>query len=484
MIRKQIGRLAKQSLIYGIGGIVSRFVAIFLLPVYTSFLVPGSYGVVALLLATEAVMVILLRAGIQNAFFRFYYLTSDPIERRTVVRTSFWYTMIAATIGLVLGLVFAPEIAAVFKLKPGQTNLVRAASVFLWCDMNYQQQTAVFRAEQRARSYAIASVSNVLITICATLLLVVAFHKGPLGLIVGNFTGTLCVYSVLLVYRLRLLGFEFDLRLYRAMEHFGLPLLPSALALWATRFSDRFFINHYLGQTEVGVYSFGVQIASALVLAITAFQLAWPAFAYSIEDDDEARHTYAYVLTYFLYFMTWAAVALSLLAPFLAHYLGSKASYHPGARFVPLLAFGSVIFAGYSVVVISIGRVRKTGANWIITGLGALANVGLNIVLVPRVGAIGAAWSLLGAYGAMFIAMSWLAQRRFFVPYQWRRVVTLLGVGAGLVLGGKALSVSAPLALAFAVAYPALLFVFFFYQASERKQIARLARRVLHIQRA
>ncbi|HEY5478671.1 MAG TPA: oligosaccharide flippase family protein [Gaiellaceae bacterium] len=484
MIRKQIGRLAKQSLVYGIGGIVSRFVAIFLLPVYTSFLVPGSYGVVALLLATEAVMVILLRAGIQNAFFRFYYLTSDPIERRTVVRTSFWYTMIAATIGLVLGLVFAPEIAAVFKLKPGQTNLVRAASVFLWCDMNYQQQTAVFRAEQRARSYAIASVSNVLITICATLLLVVAFHKGPLGLIVGNFTGTLCVYSVLLVYRLRLLGFEFDLRLYRAMEHFGLPLLPSALALWATRFSDRFFINHYLGQTEVGVYSFGVQIASALVLAITAFQLAWPAFAYSIEDDDEARHTYAYVLTYFLYFMTWAAVALSLLAPFLAHYLGSKASYHPGARFVPLLAFGSVIFAGYSVVVISIGRVRKTGANWIITGLGALANVGLNIVLVPRVGAIGAAWSLLGAYGAMFIAMSWLAQRRFFVPYQWRRVVTLLGVGAGLVLGGKALSVSAPLALAFAVAYPALLFVFFFYQASERKQIARLARRVLHIQRA
>ena len=484
MIRKQIGRLAKQSLVYGIGGIVSRFVAIFLLPVYTSFLVPGSYGVVALLLATEAVMVILLRAGIQNAFFRFYYLTSDPIERRTVVRTSFWYTMIAATIGLVLGLVFAPEIAAVFKLKPGQTNLVRAASVFLWCDMNYQQQTAVFRAEQRARSYAIASVSNVLITICATLLLVVAFHKGPLGLIVGNFTGTLCVYSVLLVYRLRLLGFEFDLRLYRAMEHFGLPLLPSALALWATRFSDRFFINHYLGQTEVGVYSFGVQIASALVLAITAFQLAWPAFAYSIEDDDEARHTYAYVLTYFLYFMTWAAVALSLLAPFLAHYLGSKASYHPGARFVPLLAFGSVIFAGYSVVVISIGRVRKTGANWIITGLGALANVGLNIVLVPRVGAIGAAWSLLGAYGAMFIAMSWLAQRRFFVPYQWRRVVTLLGVGAGLVLGGKALSVSAPLALAFAVAYPALLFVFFFYQASERKQIARLARRVLRMQPA
>ena len=485
MIRKQIGRLAKQSLVYGIGGIVSRFVAIFLLRVYTHYLPPKSYGAVALILATEAVMVILLRAGIQNAFFRFYYLTTDPIKRRTVVRTSFWYTMTVATVGLALGLFFAPEIASFLGLTAGQTNLVRAGAVFLWGDMNYQQQTAFFRAEQRSISYAIASVSNVAITICATVLLVIVFRQGPLGLIVGNFTGTLCVYTALLVYRLPVLGFEFDRRLYRAMEHFGLPLLPSALALWATKFSDRFFVNHYLGLDKAGVYTFGVQIASALVLAITAFQLAWPAFAYSIEDDEEARRTYAYVLTYFLYLMTWAAVALSLLAPALAHLLAPhNHKYWPGAGVVPVLAFGSVIFAGYSVVVISIGRVRKTGANWIITGLGALANVGLNIWLIPRIGMIGAAWSLLGAYGAMFIAMSWHAQRLFHVPYQWRRVVTVLGVGAGLVLAGKALSVSTLLAIAFAAAYPVLLFFFAFYQASERKQIAGLIRRVLHAQPA
>jgi O-antigen/teichoic acid export membrane protein len=484
MIRKQIGRLAQQSLVYGIGGIVSRFAAIFLLKVYTHFLTRADYGAVALLLAAEAVLVILLRAGIQNAFFRFYYLTSDPLERRTVVRTSFWFTMISATVGLVLGLVFAPEIATAFTLKAGQINLVRATAVFLWADMNYQQQTAFFRAEQRSISYALASVSNVTITICSTVLLVIVFRQGPLGLIVGNFTGTLCVYTALLVYRLRLLGFEFDFRLYRAMEHFGLPLLPSALALWATKFSDRFFINYFLDKNEVGVYSFGVMIASALVLVITAFQLAWPAFAYSIEDDEEARHTYAYVLTYFLFFMTWVAVALSLLAPFLAHLLAGRPVFRPGARFVPVLAFGTVIFAGYSVVVISIGRIRKTGANWIITGLGALVDVALNILLIPRVGAIGAAFALLGAYAVMFVGMSWHAQRLFPVPYQWRRVVTVLGVGAGLVLAGKAVSVSAPLGLAIAAAFPVVLFVFGFYLASERAQMARLARRLVHRQPA
>jgi O-antigen/teichoic acid export membrane protein len=478
-----MSRLAGQSLVYGIGGVVSRLVAIFLIPVYTAFLHKTGYGIVALLLSGEALMVIVLRAGVQNAFFRFYYLTSDPIKRRTVVRTAFWYTMTAATVGLVLGLVFAPEIASALGLG-GRTNLVRVTAVFLWGDMNYEQQASIFRAEQRSTSYAIASVSNVLITICATVLLVVVFKRGPMGMIVGNFTGTLCVYVVLLLYRARLLGFEFDRRLYRAMEHFGLPLLPSALALWATKFSDRLFLNHYFNAKTVGVYSFGVTIASALVLLITAFQLAWPAFAYSIQDDDEARHTYAYVLTYYLFLMTWAAVGISLLAPFLAHFLAPSWHGQSGANVIPLLAFGNVIFAGYSAMTIGIGRARKTGANWIITGVGALVDVVLNIVLIPRIGISGAAIALLGAYATMFLGMSWRAQHVFYVPYQWRRIVTLLGVGATLSVAGRVFPIPTLLALALAVAYPLFLFVFFFYLAPERRQMAAIARRVLHLRPA
>ena len=121
-----------------------------------------------MLLAAEAVMAVILRAGVQNAYFRFYYDSSDPIRRRTVVRTSFWFTMTTATIGLLLGLVFAPQIAVVLGLHHSQINLVRATTVLLWGDMNYQQQTALFRAEERSTTYAIASISNIAITIGAT----------------------------------------------------------------------------------------------------------------------------------------------------------------------------------------------------------------------------------------------------------------------------------------------------------------------------
>ena len=82
------------------------------------------------------------------------------------------------------------------------------------------------------------------------------------------------------------------------MNHFGLPLVPSALLLWVTNFSDRFFLVKLTDTSEVGLYSVGVRIASAMVLLLTAFRTAWPAFAYSIKSDDEAKQTYAWVLTY------------------------------------------------------------------------------------------------------------------------------------------------------------------------------------------
>ena len=316
------------------------------------------------------------------------------------------------------------------------------------------------------------------------MLLVVGLHKGAAGLIVGNFIGTLSVYAVLFFYRLRVLGFEFNWRLYRAMEHFGLPLFPSALMIVAMRFCDRLFVLHFRGESAAGIYFFGVTIASVLVLIITAFQLAWPAFAYSIEDDNEARRTYAHVLTYFTFLMIWPAIALSLMAPMLAHLLGGRPAYHPGARFVPLLALSNVFFAAYSVVSISLGRIRRTGANWVITGAGALVDVVLNFVLVPSIGAMGAAIAGAAAFGAIFVGMSWYAQRLFHVPYQWRRMATLFGVGAGLVLAGKAISVSAPLAVALAATFPFVLFAFGFYSAAERAQMAALVRRVLRMQPA
>jgi O-antigen/teichoic acid export membrane protein len=467
----ELKRLGKHSAIYGLGGLVSRILAVLLLPLYTRYLSPSDYGKVETLIALTTVIGIALRMGIHSAFFRFYFDSPEPAARRLVLRTSFWFTMAMATAGLVVGSILAAPIADLLFGSSDDSELVLAAFVGLWAGMNYEQLTSLFRVEERSTAFVTASLANILLTIGATLLLVVALDKGPIGVIVGNFTGTLIVYAVLVGYRREQLGLQFDRGLLREMNRFGIPLVPTALFLWVTNFSDRLFLVQLADTTEVGLYSVGVRIASAMVLLLTAFRLAWPAFAYSIDDDREAKRTYAFVLTYLVALTTWVATGLALLSPWIVGWIAAPA-FAESSRVVGPLAFAAVAFGAYIVVAIGVGRAKRTQFNWIVTGAAAAVNVALNLLLIPPYGMMGAAVATVAAYSTMFAGMVWWSQQIYPVPYQWCRVVTAAAAGLALVAVGKLADAGLALSLGLALVYPLLLLPLGFYLPAERRAIS------------
>jgi O-antigen/teichoic acid export membrane protein len=515
VLAEQIKRLASQSLVYGLGGLISRVLAVLLLPLYTSYLHGRDYGRVETLTALTAVLVVLLRLGISSAFFRFYFdapkdssresssspssasgsagaaakpprlqtgIASDAsnIEYRIrVVRTSFWFTMGSATFGLAAGWIAAEPIAHALALGPNQEWLVRAAFVGLWAQLNYEQLASLFRVEERPGLFTAATIANLLITVAATIVLVVHFHERAMGVIVGNWIGTLAVYLALLGYRRYQLGLQFDRKLLRAMNRFGMPLVPAQLAIWTINFIDRVFIAKFHGQTEVGHYSIGVRIASATLLLLTAFRLAWPAFAYSIEDEGEAKRTYGYVLTYVLFVTCWVSLALAALAPWLVRLLTARPEFYSGARVVGLLSFSAVAWGAYTVVAIGIGRARFTQFNWVVTGAAAVINVGLCFALVPPYAMIGAAIATLASMGAMFGLMAIHAQRVYPVPYQWRRVALVVGAAVALAVAARALHVPLAGSIAIALAYPLILLPLGFYLPAERRRLLAAGRRLV-----
>jgi O-antigen/teichoic acid export membrane protein len=484
-LASQLVELSRHSLIYGIGGLVSRFIAVIMLPLYTSYVSAGDYGRIELLMATMAVAVVVIRGGANFGFIRFYFLEKDPEYRRRLIRTVFWAQMGYSTLALVLGVVLARQLAGWLgvanqgpNLQGSGTSLVVATAVLLWANVNYAQMTNLFRAEKRSVAFAIATVANIAITVGLTVVLVVVYHEGPLGIIVGNFSGTLVLYLILLAYRREQLGRQFDAKLLRSMNRFGIPLMAAALAMWVTNFGDRLMLSKLLHGsyrlTELGQYSLAYKISSAMVLLFTAFQIAWPAFAYSIEDEDEAKRAYAYVLTYLMFIAAWAAVALSLFAPWLAHWLGRKPGYWPAATAIPALAFSSVFFAGFIVVTIGAGRTRRTQFNWIAATAAAILNFGLNVWLIPAYGMLGAAYATLAAYVLLMLIRTWNAQKLYPVAYQWRRVAIVLLAAGALTGAGEALRQSLALAFALTLAYPLLLATLGFYLPAERRRLRRL----------
>ena len=391
----ELKRLGKHSAIYGLGGLVSRILAVLLLPLYTRYLSPSDYGKVETLIALTTVIGIVLAHGDPRARSSASTSTrTDPARaaaRRphvVLVHDGRWRRS-----GLVVGLALRrADLATRSSARPTTRELVMAAFVGLWAGMNYEQLTSLFRVEERSVAFVSASLANILLTVGATLLLVVALDKGPIGVIVGNFTGTLA--------RLRRprrataassSGSSSTGGLLREMNRFGIPLVPTALFLWVTNFSDRLFLVKLADTTEVGLYSVGVRIASAMVLLLTAFRLAWPAFAYSIEDDGEARRTYAYVLTYLVARHDLGRDRRSRSSRRGSSQWIAAPAFEESSRVVGPLAFSTVAFAGYIVVAIGVGRAKRTQFNWVVTGAAAAVNIGLNLILIPPYGMMGAA---------------------------------------------------------------------------------------------
>ena len=485
-LASQLFELTRHSAIYGIGGLTSRFLAVFMLPLYTSYIYAGDYGRIEILTSAMAVAVVVIRGGANFGFIRFYFLEKEPDYRRRLIRTVFWTQMTYSTLALILCVLFAPQIADALgvafhpgaHLQGSGTNLVYATAVLLWVNVNYAQMTNLFRAEQRSVAFTLATLTNIAVTVPITVLLVVVYKHGPLGIIVGNLSGTLIVYAALLGYRREQLGLQWDGRLLRTMNRFGIPLMAAALAMWVTNFGDRLMLSKLLhghdAVIQVGQYSLANKISSAMVLVFTAFQVAWPAFAYSIEDEDEAKRTYSYVLTYLMFIAAWAAVGLSLFAPWIVHLLGRKHGYWPAENAVPALAYSSVFFAGFIVVTIATGRARRTQFNWIAATAAAALNFGLNVWLIPAYGMLGAAYATLAAYVLLMVMRTWNAQTVYPVRYQWRRVAILLLAAGALTGVGEAFHRSLVLAAALTVAYPLLLLPLGFYLPAERKRLRRL----------
>ena len=109
----QLFELSRHSVIYGIGGLTSRFLAIIMLPIYTSYVSSGDYGRIEILTSAMAVAVVVIRGGANFGFIRFYFLEKDPEYRRRLIRTVFWAQMTYSTLALALCVLFASQLAKI-----------------------------------------------------------------------------------------------------------------------------------------------------------------------------------------------------------------------------------------------------------------------------------------------------------------------------------------------------------------------------------
>ena len=389
-------RRVKQTFMYLATIILGQGMSFLVLPFVTRLLPPEAYGQYALALTISNLIAMIASSWIRNVGLRLYF---DAVERGTTRGFFLSSTVLQA---LVFTALYAATLLGfqLFGYELAPLRVLISAGITILLGDQFAYAVTLLRAEQRAGPYAVAEIGSGLLRFGATLFgLAVGirtpellFDAASFGYLIG------AVYAVAALAP-HLVGPSLvDVPGTREILRHGPRSLPFSVSGWFERLADRLVIEHFLGTVVVGVYSVGYAIGERLIGALTqgVFMMAWPSIlkAWNEGGSSETRRALVEAQRLYAWLTVGPMIFLVIHGRALTEYL-TGAEYHDAATVVPLVA-ASMWIGGYGSYLNRHMELRKRfGTLSLITVIGAVVNVSMNIALVPMFGMIGAATATL-----------------------------------------------------------------------------------------
>jgi O-antigen/teichoic acid export membrane protein len=481
---QKIRDLSKNLAIYGLGDVAVSVVSLLLLPLYVSYLTPDDYGALRMLGSVEVIAKIFFRWGLDGAFMRFFYEQEDEAWRQRLASTIFLFLLAANGLLLVLAFVLSPLLARfLFDSAPQLLALeLTLLNTFVIGFTFFPFH--VLRIEQRAVQFSVLTLARSVATVVMRLLLIVGLAMGVLGVVVAD----LIVTSVLMLFLIRwfkpLIRPVFSRDVLRETLRFGLPRVPHAAAQQVMAVGDTFILKAFRPLNEVGVYSMGVSFGLTQKLFLSAFEYAWAPFYYANAREPDAQRLFSVMTTYGLAVLALMTAGLSAIGgDLLAAFTHKEAVHYVAAADVVTWTAVGVFFQGvYLLTSIGLNITKKTHYYPASTLAAATTNVGLNLLLIPGFGMMGAAWANAASYAVQAGLAFTFSQRVYPVKYETQRIVILTVAAAAACFAARALPHMPPFvgivvrgATVVAI-YGGLLGVSGFLKADEMRALAGLTR--------
>ncbi len=444
---RKILTLGRHTVVYGLGSVATRLLGFLLIPVYTRYMTPADYGVMAICTTSLAVLKIIATAGVPSAMFRSYLLASrSEADRERVVGTSL-LVMLALALPLTAGLVLGREpLGRLLFGDGGRSGFVVLIAAVTLLYVVQAARDAHFRMHDQSHRYALFTLLAFALNLAAALYLVVGRGQGAWGAVLASVLATAVMAALFLPWAVGRIRCGPSRAVVDDLLSFGLPLIPAALALWVMNLSDIHIVRYFHGEAATGLYNLGYRFGLGIYILTSAFKLAFPKLMFSEADKPGAAALFSRLATYHAAGLGFICLGVSLFAPEII--LVADARFHAAWPVIPLAVFAYYFFGLVSILEVGLDIHKKTGVLAALFVGGAAFNVGLNLLLVPRYGMLAAAATTLATYVLLPAAVHLASNRYFPVRLEWGR---LARVGIGLAGAGGLALLTGPLSLAAAV---------------------------------
>ncbi|GAB3952727.1 oligosaccharide flippase family protein [Spirosoma harenae] len=453
-------KLASDTALYGVSTILGRLLNYALVPIQTyAFAKPAAMASNVEFYSWIGVLLVVYTLGLETAFFRFIARSkNEPVEEKNrIFNQSLSIVICISVLSTILLFSLTSHITSWLNYS-GQERFVQWSALLVAIDAIVAIPFARLRAENRAKEFVAAKIINIVIVVALNVFflvlakdiyegkylsslqslasLVYSPQIGPGYAFLSNLIGNALYFIII---RKAFAGFRFQLKgeQSRALIVYAFPIMLTNLAGVLNLLTDRLFLRHFLpagfypglsSETVLGIYGNCLKLSVFMALAIQSFKFAADPFFFSQAEDKNAPSLLANVTKWFIIVCVLIWVGVSLNLDLIGQiFLRSKA-YRIGLDVVPLLLLGNLLLGVYYNISFWFKLKDKTQYGTLITVIGTVITIALNIVLIPVMGYMGCAVAFLASSFVMMALCYGLGEKYYPVPYK-------VGSAAGYILG-------------------------------------------------
>ncbi len=432
-----LSKFFKDSIVYTFSGFLTRGISFLLLPLYTRILSPAEYGAFDLLLAFGTLVNVTVALEIAQALARFYNDQTEQSLRRAYAGTALLLTLLMYVFFSIGAITYAKILTPVIMGK----NVYHAAFIVgifsLWGTGVFNVLQNILRADLQSKTYALNAILVAIGTALLSVLFAYVFHGGLPGVLLAMALGSgMGILNA--VWRLRdALDWRLNKEILKKMLRFSLPLVPSSIAVIVAYYIDRVMIRHFLTLEDVGVYGIAFRVSNIVSFLIAGFQVALVPLIYKHHHEESTPQHLEKIFRFFMGFGFILFVGLSLFAPEILWVMTTPDYY----RAAPIIMFltPAILLSNMYIFAPGTGIKNATITIMWINIAGAVLNILLNVLLIPRFGIIGACMATLINYACVFLLYLISGHKHYPVHYPWKRLGSMAGIAIAFVWVGAQL---------------------------------------------
>jgi len=418
-------QLAKEASLYGASQVFVAAVGLVVVAIATRTLAKSEYGEVAIAISVGTLLSIIFGMSLDTSISRYYYDPAWPEGRlyRSVV-SGLWRVI---AVGALLSGTISAGIA-IFISSP--RFLVISLLVIIWASSEAFLTPAMtlVRMRRDVGKFVTIFVTSRCVGPIVTVALLLMYSSSVsyvVGLVVGSTTGLMLSRSLAGVNKLNHeSNDEIDVR---SLLRFSLPLVPSSLAMLVNSNLDRWTLGAIAGLDEVAVYSVSAQLTFAAQLVVSAFALSFgPQSMQLIQSSrDEASVQLSSYLRMYVFWSSVSVVGLTAVCPKLIQVIATD-EYTRASRVVGILAISTVLFGITYFTTLGSWKVGHSFDYSVAILIGVCGNAVLNVVLVPRLQAVGASLATLTGTTVTVLISALFSHHRYRYRLGYLRVLLAL----------------------------------------------------------